>query len=224
MHKVGHIDEMDTTKGTILLFCRPRESVRKKLFEFSENPKKKKEGLDKILSEITQNDYEITYRGRSNVDFSNDDNYKEYVGDFEKIIFPNPDEEGSDAYNYQLYIQWNNFFNGTKAKMENKDFDYAKDAKSFKRLFNHNSGIVVNTCHGIKGEEFQTVIAFGLITNYLLNWKESDLIKAGKKLLYVICSRAKLNLYLIAERGRTTRKGKPLGTPSLLTNIKYNYD
>ncbi|MFX8331615.1 hypothetical protein ABTL50_19555, partial [Acinetobacter baumannii] len=70
MHKVGHVDEMDTTKGTILLCCRPRESVRKKLYEFSENPKKKIEELEKILSEITLNDYEITYRGRNNVDFS----------------------------------------------------------------------------------------------------------------------------------------------------------
>ncbi len=102
MHKVGHVDEMDTTKGTVLLCCRPRESVRKKLYEFSENPKKKKEGLEKILSEITLNDYEITYRGRNNVDFSDDDNYIEYVGDFDKMIFPNPDDESSDVYGVRL--------------------------------------------------------------------------------------------------------------------------
>lgn len=102
MHKVGHVDEMDTTKGTILLCCRPRESVRKKLYEFSENPKKKREGLEKILSEITLNDYEITYRGRNNVDFSDDDNYIEYVGDFDKMIFPNPDDESSDVYGVRL--------------------------------------------------------------------------------------------------------------------------
>lgn len=126
--------------------------------------------------------------------------------------------------NEHLQVQWNNFFDGTRAKMENADFDYAKDTKSFKRLFNHNSGIVVNTCHGIKGEEFQTVIAFGLLTNYIPHWKEDDLIKAGKKLLYVICSRAKRNLYLIAEKGRTTRSGNPLGTTSLLASVRYSYD
>lgn len=126
--------------------------------------------------------------------------------------------------NEHLQMQWNNFFDGSKAKMENSDFDYAKDTKSFKRLFNHNSGVVVNTCHGIKGEEFDTVIAFGLLTNYVPHWKEDDLVVAGKKLLYVICSRAKCNLHLIAEKGRTTRRGAPLGTTSLLANIKYNYD
>ncbi len=126
--------------------------------------------------------------------------------------------------NEHLLVQWTNFFDGTRAKMENSDFDYAKDTKSFKRLFNHNSGVVVNTCHGIKGEEFQTVIAFGLLTNYIPHWKEDDLIKAGKKILYVICSRAKRNLYLIAEKGRTTRRGAALGTTSLLANVRYTYD
>lgn len=126
--------------------------------------------------------------------------------------------------NEHLQIQWDNFFDGSKAKMENAEFDYAKDTKSFKRLFNHNSGVVVNTCHGIKGEEFHTVIAFGLLTNYVPHWKEDDLIAAGKKLLYVICSRAKHNLHLIAEKGRTTRRGAPLGTTTLLANVRYSYD
>lgn len=85
--------------------------------------------------------------------------------------------------NEHLQTQWDNFFDGSKAKMENAEFDYAKDTKSFKRLFNHNSGVVVNTCHGIKGEEFHTVIAFGLLTNYVPHWKEDDLIAAGKKII-----------------------------------------
>lgn len=102
MHKIGEVDEFDTTKGTVLLCCRPREVFRKQLYEFSQLPKKKKEGLEEILSNITLNDYEITYRGRNNVDFSDDDNYREYVGDFENIIFPNPDDESSDIYGVRL--------------------------------------------------------------------------------------------------------------------------
>jgi predicted ATP-dependent endonuclease of OLD family len=102
MHKVGHVEEFDTTKGTILLCCRPRENVRKQLFDFSKLPEKKKDGLDKILSNITLNDYEITYRGRNNVDFSEDDNYRKFVGDFEEIVFPDPDHESSDVYGVRL--------------------------------------------------------------------------------------------------------------------------
>lgn len=127
------------------------------------------------------------------------------------------------ATNEHLHTQWNNFFDGSKKRMENPDFDYAKDTKSFKRLFNHNTGVVVNTCHGIKGEEFHTVIAFGLLDTYVPNWRESDLISTGKKLLYVICSRAKSNLHLIAEKGRT-RGGRIVGVTTLLANVKYSYD
>ena len=42
--------------------------------------------------------------------------------------------------------------------------------------------------------------------------------------MYVICSRAKTNLHLISERGRTTRKGQELEiTPELESKI-FTYD
>ncbi len=153
---------------------------------------------------------------------SNNENGLEYLQErFQQMA----DSLGiSISTNEHLQTQWDIFFDGSKAKMDNADFDYAKDTKSFKRLFNHNSGVVVNTCHGIKGEEFQTVVAFGLLTNYVPHWKEDDLVAAGKKLLYVICSRAKSNLHLIAERGRTTRRGTTLGTTNLLANVRFRYD
>ena len=58
---------------------------------------------------------------------------------------------------------------------------------------------------------YQTVIAFGLLRGYIPNW---EVIISGdpgiandraSKLLYVICSRAKVSLHLIAESGRLTR-------------------
>src|SRR6218665_2343145 len=50
--------------------------------------------------------------------------------------------------NAHLKLHWDYFFEGAKKRMANADFDYATDVKSFKRLFSHNSGVVVNTCHG----------------------------------------------------------------------------
>ncbi len=41
---------------------------------------------------------------------------------------------------------------------------------SFRRLFSHPAGVVVNTCHGVKGEEYETVIAFGLLRGYVPHW------------------------------------------------------
>ena len=123
-----------------------------------------------------------------------------------------------------LKLHWEYFFESSKQRLEKPEFDYAKDITSFKRLFSHASGVVVNTCHGIKGEEFHTVIAFGLLHGYIPNWNEEDAINASRKLLYVICSRSKKNLHLIAESGRTTRSGRPYSVTKHLRDLIYSYD
>ncbi|MDR2065734.1 MAG: ATP-binding domain-containing protein [Prevotellaceae bacterium] len=67
-------------------------------------------------------------------------------------------------------------------------------------------GQTLNTCHGIKGEEFHTVIAFGLLDGLVPHWSDPDKITASRKLLYVICSRAKKHLHLISERNRPNKR------------------
>lgn len=104
------------------------------------------------------------------------------------------------------------------------------DVMGLRKLFRHPAGVVVDTCHGIKGEEYHTVIAFGLLEGYVPNW--NDIIQArGKyardresKLLYVLCSRAKKHLHLIAESGRTTKSRKPYKTAPLLDKISFAFD
>lgn len=44
------------------------------------------------------------------------------------------------------------------------------------------------------------------------------------KLLYVLCSRAKKNIYLFSERGRTTKKGHPLTATDELSQCCFVYD
>ena len=123
-----------------------------------------------------------------------------------------------------LKQHWEYFFEGTKKRLEKPEFDYAKDINSFKRLFRQHAGVVVNTCHGIKGEEFHTVIAFGLLDGYVPHWNDPDKINASRKLLYVICSRAKKHLHLISEQGRTTKSKKPYLPTGHLQNYNYLYD
>jgi len=98
MHKAGSMDEYDSTKGSYALIFRPRDIKRKELYDYSQQENKTKEGLQEILNSIGLNDYERIFRGRGNIDFSVDDNYKEYVGDFDNIVFPNPDELREDVY------------------------------------------------------------------------------------------------------------------------------
>ncbi len=116
------------------------------------------------------------------------------------------------------------FFEGAQKRLANDDFDLAKDIDSFKRMFKSQHGVVVNTCHGIKGEEFDTVICSGLLHGKLPNWNEENLHEAANKLLYVICSRAKQELYLISETGRETGGGNAYEPTAQLLLLDYNYN
>ena len=131
--------------------------------------------------------------------------------------------EISVSSNEMLEVHWTAFFNGAKTRLENPDFDLAKDIESFRKMFKHEEGVVVNTCHGIKGEEFDTVIAFGLLHGKLPNWNETG-HRATEKLLYVICSRAKRELHLISETGRVTNSNRPYNPTSQLSSLEYDYD
>jgi predicted ATP-dependent endonuclease of OLD family len=103
MHKIGTVDDIDSSKGTYSLYFRPRIDFRRSLYELSEDEDKTDDELEKILSGLSLNDYETVFAGRGNIDFSNEDNYSKYVGDFESITFPDPDEEKTDVYGIKMY-------------------------------------------------------------------------------------------------------------------------
>lgn len=82
----------------------------------------------------------------------------------------------------------------------------------------------------MKGEEYETVIAFGLLKGYIPNWRAIIHGVPGvaddwaSKLLYVVCSRAKRRLHLVAESGRFTQTGNEYETATLLRSIHFDYD
>lgn len=122
------------------------------------------------------------------------------------------------------------FFKKAEGRLAAPDGNVPADLNSFRRLFSHPSGVVVSTCHGVKGEEYETVIAFGLLRGYIPHWSTiiNDPARISSeresKLLYVICSRAKRRLHLIAESGRSTQKGNPYETATLLRRAGFDYD
>ena len=73
---------------------------------------------------------------------------------------------------------------------------------AFRKVFQQKKGITISTNHGVKGAEFDTVIAFGLLDGYVPHFSESNKEESAKRILYVIASRARKNLYLISEQGR----------------------
>jgi DNA helicase II / ATP-dependent DNA helicase PcrA len=127
----------------------------------------------------------------------------------------------------QLIENRNIYFETIKKRLTDEEFKIPSDIQSFKSFYREMTGVTINTCVGVKGEEFETVIAYGLLNGYIPHWNEifsGKPIDASKKLMYVICSRAKTNLHLISETGRTTKRGDPLLiTPVLESNV-FTYD
>lgn len=98
------------------------------------------------------------------------------------------------------------FFASSQARLERlqKSGDgYITDLSFFKRVFRERTGITVSTIHGIKGAEFDVVIAFGLLQGMIPHFSDSDGDVAASKLLYVLASRARKHLHLIFEAGRS---------------------
>ena len=86
IHGSGIIDEKDFVKrASYNLFFRPKADIRLKLSELKEGDTA---GLEEILSTITINDhYETFFTGKSTADFTDEETYKDLVGDFDKVKF-----------------------------------------------------------------------------------------------------------------------------------------
>ena len=119
------------------------------------------------------------------------------------------------------------FFKNIEERLNDPEFKVPSDIASFKSFYREMTGVIINTCVGVKGEEFETVIVYGLLSGFIPHWNEifsGNATDASKKLMYVICSRAKTNLHLISERGRTTRRGQELEITPELESKKFIYD
>ena len=129
-----------------------------------------------------------------------------------------------------LRVAEEEFFEHAETALARLGEDAFRDVDYFRKLFRHPAGVVISTCHSVKGEEYDTVIAFGLLKGYVPHWKEIINQPVGlgdvraSKLLFVVCSRAKRQLHLIAESGRYTASKNEYVTTPLLAGIDYEYD
>lgn len=87
-------------------------------------------------------------------------------------------------------------------KLKKEGTEIIGDIATFRKVFQSKSGITISTIHGIKGAEFDAVIAYALLENVLPNRNDPNGQESAMKLLYVVGSRARKNLHLISERER----------------------
>ena len=124
------------------------------------------------------------------------------------------------------------FFESSAAKIERlrrEGAAYIGGTDFFRKVFQHRSGITVNTIHGVKGAEFDVVIAFGLLQGMVPHFSEEAEadrgINSAKKLLYVVGSRARKHLYLISERQRMRGGGRgEYPATDVLAECVFDYD
>ncbi|KZC98271.1 UvrD-helicase domain-containing protein [Thalassospira xiamenensis] len=98
------------------------------------------------------------------------------------------------------------------------------DIAMFRRVFAARSGITISSIHGVKGAEYDTVIAYGLLEGMVPYFNDAEKIESAKKLLYVVCSRSRKNLHLLSERGRRRRGGEDYQPTEVLLGSAFNYD
>ncbi|MFJ6327625.1 MULTISPECIES: UvrD-helicase domain-containing protein [unclassified Rhizobium] len=97
------------------------------------------------------------------------------------------------------------------------------DIGMFRRTFASRTGITISTIHGVKGLEFDTVIAFALLEGMVPHFADENKEESAKKLLYVICSRPRKNLHLISEAGRLDGRGGPYVCTAVLADCQFSY-
>lgn len=101
---------------------------------------------------------------------------------------------------------------------------YINDISFFKKVFRERNGITVSTIHGVKGAEFDVVIAFGLLEGMVPHFNEAAGEVAANKLLYVLGSRARKHLHLISETGRPKGRQRSYTATKVLTACTFGYD
>lgn len=97
------------------------------------------------------------------------------------------------------------FFGSSQARVDrlkSEGSEFIGDIETFRKMFQSRTGITVSTIHSVKGAEFDAVIAYALLEDMVPHFNDPNGQESALKLLYVIESRARKNLYLISERGR----------------------
>lgn len=120
------------------------------------------------------------------------------------------------------------FFESSEARivrLKQEGAEFIGDIAAFKRVFQSRSGITISTIHGIKGDEYDAVIAYALLEGMVPNFNDPEGDDSAMKLLYVISSRARKNLHLISERKRPRgRYGDEYQPTSKLNYCSFGYD
>lgn len=148
-----------------------------------------------------------------------------YLSDFFKRVFS---KLGVEFHLIpSLKEHYDAFFESSQARIDRLRRDGAQfigDISTFRKVFENRSGITVSTIHGVKGAEYDTVIAYALLEDMVPHFNDPNGQDSAMKLLYVIGSRARKNLHLISERGRVNGIRNEYHATVKLAECTFDYD
>ncbi|PWS55723.1 ATP-dependent endonuclease [Pseudoalteromonas sp. meg-B1] len=150
-HGAAGISTDESTTATYNLVYRPKPNIRKLLSDLTHGDQA---GLQVILDTITIDDYETRITGRSTADFSNDEEYKAIVGDFENAIFPR------EVSNHQIGTKLGNYF----SIYDDISFTYIKALRDVVSDFHNNRTnpllqLLKAKSGDINHQEFESIVA-----------------------------------------------------------------
>ncbi|HCE67892.1 MAG TPA: ATP-dependent helicase [Geobacter sp.] len=148
-----------------------------------------------------------------------------YLTDFFESVFS---KLGVDfTLNPSLKEHHDAFFESSQTRIDRlrkEGAQFVGDISAFKKVFENRSGITVSTIHGVKGAEYDTVIAYALLEDMVPHFNDPNGQDSAMKLLYVIGSRARKNLHLISERERINGLRVEYRATAKLAQCAFDYD
>ena len=84
-----------------------------------------------------------------------------------------------------LHEHYNSFFDSSKSRIERlikEGNPFIGDLENFRKVFKQRDGITVSTIHGVKGEEYDTMIGFALLDSYVPHFNDNNGIENSKKI------------------------------------------
>lgn len=89
LHGTGNVEEGVVDRAAYTLIFRPKVAVRQRLADLEAGDF---DGLTDVLAAVDISDYETIFTGKSSADFTDPATYRQLVGDFDAVEFPDPND------------------------------------------------------------------------------------------------------------------------------------
>lgn len=107
-------------------------------------------------------------------------------------------KEYFNVFNEEVINDYTIFISEVSKRMNDKRYKFDDVPETFMKMFNRREGIVVSTCHGVKGEEYDAIICLYVNEGKIPHFTNADNRIEAKRLLFVMFSRARKYIHVFS--------------------------